>query len=75
MNNHARFIIGVLAVTNIASYLSARTILKQLETVMSEYTKLHKTAMYMVNVFEEHDIDLSEFDLIALKALREEDDA
>ena len=75
MTNHARFLIGILAVTNIASYISGRTILKQLETVMSEYTKLHKTAMYMVSVLEEQDIDLSEFDLIALKALREEDDA
>jgi uncharacterized protein YabE (DUF348 family) len=75
MDRHARFIIGVLAFTNIAAYISSRIILKQLNSVLHEYSKLYKTTVYMIDILEERGIDLTEFDLIALKSLREDNDA
>jgi hypothetical protein len=75
MDKHARFIIGVLAFTNIATYISGRIILSKLENVLHEYSKLYKTTVYMIDILEERGIDLTEFDLIVLKSLREENDA
>ena len=48
---------------------------KDLKVEKLRYIKLYETAEYLVNIFNEHDIDLSAFDLIALGLITEDPNA
>lgn len=63
---HKDFLIAaVLIFSGSVNILSSATILKQ----HRRYNRLASMTNYLISVIEEQDIELSEFDIIALKAL------
>jgi hypothetical protein len=66
MLNHNQLLIGGLVISNIALLASVKAVVKNLEKQKHDYKKLHNMMEYMVNIIEENEIELSEFDMVAL---------
>src|SRR4051812_3762945 len=76
-----RFTLGVFAGAFLGTYIEARRLVKHNNELIHKYNLLldrhekavklwasqYQAALYLLNVLEKHDIDLTEFDLIALK--------
>jgi len=65
----ARTVIGGLIGSNIALYLLARSLSRELRWQRLQYKKLHDVTQYMMHILEEQNVDISEFDWIALDLL------
>ena len=65
-------VVGFLVCSNILTYISAVIIAARLNQEMLRYKKLNEATEYMIHILEEHGVDLSEFDWIALNDLAED---
>ena len=64
---------GLVATTGIAVVQSLKVyaLKKRLRRGRSNFENRHKTALYLLSILEENNVDLSEFDVIALSAINE----
>lgn len=72
--NKANQTIAVLAITQVSTYICAMVLLRELIKEKRRYKNLYSFTSYFVAILEESEIELTEFDLIALQTLSEETD-
>lgn len=67
----ARFLIASMVGMSVYQALVIRRLTQQLNYGRFQFNKLHEAASYLLEVIDENDIELTEFDLIALTAISE----
>jgi hypothetical protein len=73
MINKANQTIAILIGTNIVSYLCNASLMRQLVKEKRQYKNLHAFSHYLMAKMEENEVELTEFDLIALRTFIEGD--
>jgi hypothetical protein len=68
-------LVALLITTNVITYVALVSLTRERVKQQRRYVALHNTMRYVVHIMEEHGIDLSEFDAIALQAILEEHNA
>lgn len=68
-----RTAISILVGTQIASIIIIRSLMKDLARQRREYARLFDMTQYIAHICDEQDVDLSEFDRIALDLLLNKD--
>jgi hypothetical protein len=68
-------LVALLVTTNVITYVALVSVTKERVRQQRRYIALHNTANYMLHLMDEHGINLSEFDVIALQAIIEEQNA
>ena len=66
-----RLLIASMVGMSIYQSIVIRRLTRQLNFGRNQFVKVHDAAMYLLEVIEKNDIELSEFDLIALTAISE----
>ena len=68
-------LIALLVTSNIITYASGIVLANKLLKERYKYEKLYEMSGYLVDIIEKNDIELNEFDVIALGNLQREHDA
>jgi hypothetical protein len=71
----ARVVITALIGSQIGLMFVTRSLSKDLLRYKQEYKKLYETSQYLLHILMESNVDISEFDLIALELLSEDNNA
>lgn len=63
-------VVGMMSVS-VYQFLVIRDLVRRLDYGRDQFNKLHDGTMYLMEIIEKNDIELTEFDLIALTAITE----
>ena len=65
---------SIIAMMSVSLFqtLTIRRLAKELTTGRTQFNKLHEATEYLLEIINENDIELTEFDLIALTAISED---
>lgn len=74
LNNKNITLVFLSGITIYQAFVIGR-LLNRLKTGQRQFNKLHEISDYFLEIINENDIELTEFDLIALTAITEENNA
>lgn len=70
MNKWQKIALGIFGVTYVAQTVGGLVVLKHCEKVEGNYQAAYKAGLYLVSVLERENVDLTEFDMLALEAFK-----